>query len=90
MNETAKTPSPREIPPGSTALRELAFAVSAALTLPRKETELLEIEYLRISRFRARLVRAAMRKIIDDHELSDQDLMEVISHLRAEVGESVL
>ena len=44
------------MPPGSTPLRELAHAVAGALTLPKDVAEREEIDYLRASRDRARIV----------------------------------
>lgn len=75
------------MPPNSTALRELAHAVGQALTLPGPATTRDELTYLRIMRDRARLVRQAMRQLLDDREASDADLMHAVTSLRAEVAQ---
>lgn len=61
----------RPMPPGSTPLRELAHAVAGALTLPNDVADREEIDYLRASRDRARIVLFAMRRIIADHEIEN-------------------
>jgi hypothetical protein len=72
----------RPVPPGSTPLRELAHAIAAALTLPGNVTEREELEYLRASRDHARIVLFAMRRIITEHELHDNDLMAIVATIR--------
>lgn len=57
MNDSLDGPRIREIPPGSTALRELTHAIDSALALPKPATGRDELTYLRIAR--DRLVRAA-------------------------------
>jgi hypothetical protein len=73
-----------EIPPNSTAIREIAHAVEAALTLPNPAATRDELTYLRILRDRARLVRQAMRRVLRDREADDSDVMQVVSSLRDE------
>jgi hypothetical protein len=77
----------RQVPPGSTPLRELAHAVDQALTLPRPATTRDEITYLRIMRDRARLVRQAMRRLIADREADDRDVMAAVTALRDATGQ---
>jgi hypothetical protein len=80
---TGPTAAPRRIlPPGSTPLLELAHAIAGALTLPRDVAEREEIDYLRVSRDHARVVLFAMRRIIADRELDDDDLMAIVATIR--------
>jgi hypothetical protein len=79
---------PRDVPPGSTPLREVAHAVDRALTLTSADTSRGELAYLRVINARARMVRAAMRRIISDREMDDRDLMAVVALLRAQVEET--
>jgi hypothetical protein len=74
----------RPMPPGSTPLRELAHAVAGALTLPNDVADREEIDYLRASRDRARIVLFAMRRIIADHELENDpgDVLAVATTIR--------
>jgi hypothetical protein len=81
MNDPAIRPR-RIVPPGSTPLRELAHAIAGALTLPSDVAELGELDYLRGSRDRARVVLFAMRRIIADHDLDDDDLMSIVATVR--------
>jgi uncharacterized iron-regulated protein len=76
----------RQVPPGSTPLRELAHAIDQALALPRAATFRDEVTYLRIIRDRARLVRQATRRIADDHEAGDADVMTAVAVLRDETA----
>jgi hypothetical protein len=73
------------VPPNSTALREVAHAVDAALTLPKPAAERDELTYLRIMRDRARVVRQAMKDILSDREIEadGRDVMAVVGELRA-------
>jgi hypothetical protein len=77
----------RQIPPGSSPLRELAHAVNQALTLPKAATIRDEIVYLRCVRDRARLVRQAMRQVLADHETGDTGVMTAVTVLRTEFGQ---
>lgn len=79
----------REVPPGSTVLRELAHAVASALALPVPATTRDELTYLRIYRDRARLVLLAMRRILADREIEEDpaDVMSVIAALREQVSQ---
>jgi hypothetical protein len=81
MNDPAIRPR-RIVPPGSTPLRELAHAIAGALTVPNDLAELGELDYLRGSRDRARVVLFAMRRIIADHDLDDDDLMSIVATVR--------
>jgi hypothetical protein len=81
MNDPSARPR-RIVPPGSTPLRELAHAVAGALTLPNDVAEREELDYLRGSRDRARVVLFAMRRIIADHDLDDDDLMSIVEAIR--------
>jgi hypothetical protein len=56
LDEPLPEPPVHPLPPGSTPLRELLAAITAALTLPGPATERDEVTYLRIHRDRARLV----------------------------------
>ena len=83
------TPPPRRlphVPPGSTPLRELAAAITAALTLPSPAASRDEITYLRLARDRARLVLSACRDILADREIEDdpRDVMVIVCSLREE------
>jgi hypothetical protein len=77
----------RQVPPGSTPLRELAHAIEQALALPKPAILRDELTYLRITRNRARLVRKAVRRILDDHESDDTDVMSVVTVLRDETAQ---
>jgi hypothetical protein len=77
------------IPPNSTPLRELANAVESALTLPNPATTRDEVTYLRITRDRARLVRHAMRIVLNDRDIEQDpcNVMVVVASLREQVAE---
>lgn len=79
----------RDVPFGSSPLRELANAIDQALALPAHATTRDEVTYLRILRDRARLVRQAAREIIADHEIEagdcGSDVMVVVTKLRMQV-----
>jgi hypothetical protein len=77
----------RHVPPNSSALRELAYAINDALALPKSATTRDELTYLRITRDRARLVRAAMRRILADREIDDSDVMAMVASLRDQAGQ---
>lgn len=82
MNDPSARPR-RIVPPGSTPLRELAHAIAGALTLPSDVAERDELDYLRGSRDRARVVLFTMRRIIADRDLDDDDdLMSVVAAIR--------
>jgi len=87
MNDNPDGPCIREIPPGSTAVRELAHAIDSALALPKPATERDELTYLRIARDRSRLVRAAMRRILADREIDDRDIMIAVTSLRDQAAQ---
>ena len=76
------TSSGRPVPPGSTPPRELAHAIAGALTLPNDVADHDELDYLRATRDRARIVLFAMRRIIADHDLDDDDLMSIVATIR--------
>jgi hypothetical protein len=82
----ATTRPKREVPLGGTPLRELAYAIAQALTLPDDVISQAEPAYLRISRDRARVVLSGMRRIIADRELDEDDLMTIIATIRDETG----
>jgi hypothetical protein len=75
------------VPPNSSALRQLAHAVAAALTLPGPATSRDELTYLRIHRDRARLVLFAMRRVLADREADDRDVMAVVTALRDQAAQ---
>jgi hypothetical protein len=75
------------VPPNSSALRELAHAINNALALPNPATTRDELTYLRNTRDRARLVRAAMRRILHDREVDDSDVMAMAASLRDQAGQ---
>ena len=77
----------RDVPPGSTTLRELAHAVDQALTLPNRAANRDEVTYLRIMRDRARLVRQAMRRVLADREADADDVMCIVASLRDETAQ---
>jgi hypothetical protein len=79
----------RQVPPGSTPLRELAHAIANALALPRPAATRDELTYLRIVRNRARLVQFAMQRILADREIEDTpgDVMAAVTTLREQVAE---
>ncbi len=80
-------PPVRQIPPGSTPLRELLHAMVQALQLPSPATTKDELTYLRISRDRARAVMFACRRLLDNREADDADVMAAVTQLREEVGQ---
>ena len=75
------------VPPNSSALRELAHAVAAALTLPGPATTRDELTYLRTHRDRARLVLFAMRRVLADREADDRDVMTIVTALRDQAAQ---
>lgn len=75
-------PAIRQVPPGSSPLRELAHAIDDALALPAAATTRDEVTYLRITRDRARLVRQAARRLLSDREADDEDVMAIVTVLR--------
>ena len=77
----------RHVPPGSTPLRELAHAVDQALALPAPATTRDELCYLRVHRDRARLVRQAMRRVLADREVGDDDIMAIVTSLRDQAAQ---
>lgn len=88
MSDPVTPPRPlRIVPPGSTPLRELAHAVASALTLPNDVTERGELAYLQAARNRARVVLFAMRRIIADRDLDDEDLMVIVATIRDQLGD---
>jgi hypothetical protein len=72
----------RLVPPGSTPLLELAHAIAGALTLPGDVAERDELDYLRASRDHARIVLFAMRRIIADRDLDEDDVMTIAASIR--------
>jgi hypothetical protein len=84
-------PPPRslDVPPASTAWRELSGAIAQTLSLPRPATTRDEVTYLRIYRDRARLVLLACRRILADREIEDdpRDLMAVVVSLREQAAQ---
>lgn len=76
----------RDVPPGSSPLRELACAIDQALALPKAAPERDELTCLRLSRDRARLVREIAREIIrhPDIEHDPRDVMALVVRLRRE------
>jgi len=80
-------PAVPPVPPGSTPLRELAHAIHDTLTLPNPATTRDEMTYLRIMRDRARLVRAAVRRVLADREADDRDIMAVAVSLRDQAAQ---
>jgi len=77
----------RPVPPGSTPLRELLAAITAALTLPGPATERDEVTYLRIHRDRARLVLFTCRRLLADRETDDREVMVSVTRLREETAQ---
>jgi len=77
----------RQVPPGSTPLRELLAAITAALTLPGPATERDEVTYLRIHRDRARLVLFTCRRLLADREADDTDVMASVTRLHDETAQ---
>jgi hypothetical protein len=86
MNDNPEPAPIREIPPGSTVLRELAHAVEQSLALPKAATQREEVTYLRILRNRARLVQSVMRRITRDRMDEDRDVMLMVTLLRDQVS----
>ena len=64
------------------AISELAHAIAGALTLPNDVADRDELDYLRATRDRARIVLFAMRRIIADHDLDDDDLVSIVATIR--------
>lgn len=75
------------VPPGSTALLELCHAIDDAMALPRPAAERDEQTYLKCVRDRARLVRYAVKKLIEIRNADEDDVMAVVLRLRAEIGQ---
>ena len=80
-------PPSRDVPPGSSALRELAAAVENTLALPNPATTRDEVSYLLIMRDRARVVRLTCRRILADREADDRDIMAITGTLRDQAAQ---
>lgn len=88
-----------EVPPNSTALRELAHAIDQTLTLPapaeRRISHLLATSqpgqeysaWLRILRERSRLARQAMRRLLAERDTDDQGVMTMVAVLRKKAAQ---
>jgi hypothetical protein len=85
LSEPLPDPPVRPVPPGSTPLRELLAAITAALTLPGPATERDEVTYLRIHRDRVRLVLFTCRRLAD-READDRDVMVSVTRLREDAA----
>jgi hypothetical protein len=86
LDEPLPEPPVHPVPPGSTPLRELLAAITAALTLPGPATERDEVTYLRIHRDRARLVLFTCRRLLADREAYDRDVMVSVTRLREDAA----
>jgi len=74
-------------PPGSTPCRVLILAIAETLTIPPPATHRDEVTYLRLSRDRARLVISACRRVLDDREAGDRDLLIAADTLRGQAAD---
>jgi hypothetical protein len=79
--------SRRVVPPGSSALRELLMTVAAALEVkpPTEARDIAAYHYLVVAR--ARVVRHTARRLLDDREADDEDVMIAIWALRDQLHE---
>jgi hypothetical protein len=74
--------SRRAVPPNSSALRELLATVAFALEVkpPTEARDLAAYRYLLVAR--ARAVRRTARRLLDDREADDEDVMIAVWALR--------
>jgi hypothetical protein len=82
------SPYPRRVvPPGSSALRELLTTVVIALEVkpPTEASDLAAYRYLLAAR--ARAVRHTARRLLDDREADDEDVMIAVWALRDQLRE---
>jgi hypothetical protein len=79
--------SRRVVPPGSSALRELLITVVAALEVkpPTEARDIAAYHYLVVAR--ARAVRHTARRLLDDREADDEDVMIAVWALRDQLHE---
>jgi len=79
--------SRRVVPPGSSALRELLTTVASALEVkpPTEARDLAAYRYLLAAR--ARAVRHTVRRLLDDREAEDEDVMIAVWALRDQLRE---
>jgi hypothetical protein len=77
----------RQVPPGSTPLRELLHSIDQALALSAPAAQRDELTYLRITRDRARVVLLAVRKLLRDREAGDGDVMITVATIRDQVSQ---
>jgi hypothetical protein len=79
--------SRRVVPPGSSALRELLATLVSALEVkpPTEARDLAAYRYLLAAR--ARAVRQAARRLLDDREADDEDVMIAVWSLRDQLRE---
>src|SRR5215469_16262602 len=80
-------PLPPMIPPGSTAQRELLRAIGDALWLPPGAHTIDDVRRLRLPDERAKLVTAAVGRILRDPESDDDDAMSEARTLRDAVAD---
>jgi len=80
-------PATPPVPPASTPCRTFLRAVADALTLPPPATDRDEVTYLRLSRERARLVIFACRRLLDDREAGDSELLVIAGSLRGQAAD---
>jgi hypothetical protein len=79
--------SRRVVPPGSSALREFLITVVRALDVqpPNEARDLAAYRYLLAAR--ARAVRHTARRLLDDREADDEDVMIAVWSLRDQLSD---
>jgi hypothetical protein len=75
------------LPPNSTACRELLRAVGDALTLPAPATHADEVSYFRLRSQRAAQALAGIRRVLDNREADNADMMTEAQILRDAIGD---
>lgn len=79
--------SRRVVPPGSSALREFLLTVVSALDVqpPNEARDIAAYRYLLAAR--ARAVRHTARRLLDDREADDEDVMIAVWSLRDQLSD---
>jgi hypothetical protein len=79
-------PPRRDVPPNSTANRELLLTIVRALELPAPATTKDELTYLRLSRDRARCCLWACKTALS-RDTDDLDIMATVASLREQLAD---
>jgi hypothetical protein len=75
------------VPPNSTACRELLRVVGDALTLPYPATHADEVSYFRLRSQRATQALVGIRRVVDNKEADNDDMMTEAQILRVAIAD---